>query len=64
MNNLALTYSDLGRHADALVMGEKALEYNRRVLPANHPNLGEGCCMMCGDCEGISDLRFDVQARP
>ena len=51
MNNLALTYSDLGRHADALVMGEKALEYNRRVLPANHPDIGEGCCMMFGDCK-------------
>ncbi len=46
MANLALTYSDLGRHADALAMGEKSLDYNRRVLPANHPHIGEGCCMM------------------
>ena len=42
MNNLALAYSDLGRRADALAMGEKALEFNSRVLPANHPDLGEG----------------------
>jgi hypothetical protein len=43
MNNLAVTYSDLGRHADALVMGERVLEFRRRVLPANHPHIGEGC---------------------
>ncbi len=43
MNNLALTYYNLGRHADALVMGERALEFQRRVLPANHPDIGEGC---------------------
>jgi hypothetical protein len=43
MNNLATMYSALGRHADALAMGEKALEYQRRVLPADHPEIGEGC---------------------
>jgi hypothetical protein len=42
MNNLALTYSVLGRYADALAMGEKALEFQRRVLPPNHPSIGEG----------------------
>jgi hypothetical protein len=40
MNNLAATYSDLGRHQDALVMREKALEFQRRVLPENHPDIG------------------------
>ena len=43
MNNLAQTYRDLGRHADALAMGEQVLEFRRRVLPANHPDIGEGC---------------------
>ena len=43
MNNLALTYMHLGRHADALAMGESVLEFQRRVLPANHPDIGEGC---------------------
>ena len=43
MGNLAATYGALGRHADALAMGEKALELYRRVLPANHPDIGEGC---------------------
>ncbi len=40
MSNLAATYSDLGRHKDALVMKEKTLEFRRRVLPENHPDLG------------------------
>ncbi len=43
MNNLASTYSDLGRHADALAMMERVLEFVRRVLPANHPSIGDGC---------------------
>ena len=42
MNNLAQTYSALGRHADAVAMGEQVLEFLRRVLPANHPSIGEG----------------------
>jgi hypothetical protein len=43
MSNLASTYSALGRHADALAMREQVLEFRRRVLPANHPDIGEGC---------------------
>ncbi len=43
MNNLATTYRALGRHADAVAMGEQVLELFRRVLPANHPDIGEGC---------------------
>jgi hypothetical protein len=43
MNNLASTYSALGGHADALEMEERVLEFRRRVLPANHPDIGEGC---------------------
>jgi hypothetical protein len=40
MGNLALTYSDLGRYQDALLMKEKVLEFRRRVLPENHPDIG------------------------
>ncbi len=40
MGNVALTYSDLGRHQDALSMGEKTLEFRRRVLSENHPDIG------------------------
>jgi hypothetical protein len=42
MNNLALTYRDLGRHADALLMQEAVLERFCRLLPADHPDIGEG----------------------
>jgi len=37
MHNLALCYGELGRHQDALELKEKTLEFQRRVLPANHP---------------------------
>ncbi len=40
MSNLALTYSALGRYQDALAMQEKTLEFLRRVLPENHPDIG------------------------
>jgi hypothetical protein len=40
MDHLTRTYYALGRHADALAMGEKTLEFQRRVLPANHPEIG------------------------
>ena len=48
MNNLAATYRALGRHADAVAMGEELLEFIRRVLPANHPDIGEGCAWRDG----------------
>ena len=43
MSNLAMTYSALGRHADAVALFEHVLEIQRRVLPADHPDIGEGC---------------------
>ena len=42
MGNLAETHSALGRHSDALAMQESVLELRRRVLPADHPDIGEG----------------------
>ncbi len=49
MSGLASSYSDLGRHDDALAMQERVLEFARRVLPENHPDIGEGrlrrCCL-------------------
>ncbi len=41
MSNLAHTYGELGRHADALGLQEKVLEFRRRVLPEDHPDIGE-----------------------
>jgi hypothetical protein len=40
MVNIAKTFSALGRHEEALVMQEKGLEFLRRVLPENHPDIG------------------------
>ena len=55
-HTIALVLLEQGRHADALAMFERVLEFQRRVLPANHPEIGEGCvgsegmrCMRCGD---------------
>jgi hypothetical protein len=43
MSNLATSYGALGRHNEALAMRESVLEFRRRVLPENHPDIGEGC---------------------
>ena len=40
MCNLSCTYSELGRYRDALELQEKTLEFRRRVLPENHPDIG------------------------
>ncbi len=42
MHNLAETYSALGRRSESLAMKESVLEFRRRVLPADHPDIGEG----------------------
>ena len=39
---LAGVLSDEGRHNEALAMRESVLEFMRRVLPENHPDIGEG----------------------
>ncbi len=45
---LAMVLSEQGRHADALALFEQVLEFQRRVLPANHPHIGEGCALRDG----------------
>ena len=68
MGDLAQTYSALGRHDDALAMKERVLEFRRRVLPENHPHIGEGdvwywiACTRFSDCDAW--VLFDVQAWP
>ena len=42
MQGLSNSYGDLGRHNEALAMRESVLEFRRRVLPENHPDIGEG----------------------
>ena len=41
MNNLAASYNYLGRRHDALALHEQTLEFRRRVLPQNHPDVGQ-----------------------
>ena len=55
MGNLANTYSQLGRHQDALVLKEKTLEFQRRVLPENHECIGAK--WLCGQ---LIELDVDV----
>ena len=50
MSNLAETYSELGRHSDALALKERVLEFRRRVLPADHPDIGEGHVWSAAAC--------------
>jgi hypothetical protein len=66
MSNLANPYSALGRHQDALVMGEKTLEFQRRVLPENHPDIGATLC--CGllveaEVDALCSRQDNVQSR-
>ena len=53
MNNLGASYSDLGRHSEALAMDESVLEFYRRVLPADHPDIGEGRVWGAAACSGL-----------
>ncbi len=69
MSNLANSYSDLGRHNEALAMRESVLEFRRRVLPENHRDIGEGhvrsgdaCALL--NCARDAFTYDDVQAWP
>ena len=56
MRNLASSYSALGRHEDALAIRERVLEFMIRVLPENHPDIGEGRVRSGVAC-GVLSLR-------
>ena len=66
---LAGVLSDEGRHNEALAMRESVLEFRRRVLPENHPDIGEGhvrsgdaCALL--NCARDAFTYDDVQASP
>ena len=63
MNNLSFSYVSFGRHADALVFREKVLEFRRRVLPEDHPNIGEADCMI-DNLHLLIVTRMVLQATP
>ena len=41
MNNVAGTLAELGRHAEAVELFEKTLAFRQRILPENHPDIGD-----------------------
>ena len=41
MHNLAFAYHELGRYADALVLQTEALEFRQRIMPGDHPSIGD-----------------------
>ena len=45
-NHLASMFSDPERHQDALEIEENMLEFKRRWLPENDPQIGEGRCVV------------------
>ena len=47
---LASVLSDQGRHNQALAMKERVLEFYRRVLPEDHPDIGEGHVWRSAGC--------------
>jgi hypothetical protein len=61
---LARVLNDQGRYNEAIAMLESVLQFRRRVLPADHPDIGEGHVLsMCFFyCDAF--FSFDVQARP
>jgi tetratricopeptide (TPR) repeat protein len=55
ISQLAISYADLGRHQEALVMQEETLEFQRRVLPENHPDIGATWL-----CSVLIEVQIDV----
>jgi hypothetical protein len=55
MGSLATALSAVGLHYNALVMQENELEFRRRVLPENHPDIGEKRCVVW-DCMFVCDV--------
>jgi hypothetical protein len=61
MSNLAGTYRALGRHQDALALQEKTLEFRRRVLPENHPDMGLSCINISLCYHQVGDLHRAIE---
>jgi tetratricopeptide (TPR) repeat protein len=64
MGSVAVMYHELGRHHDALVLREETLEFNRRVLPEDHPERGAAIIVALDfSCELISVIAGDAMVR-
>ena len=64
MGNLAVIYGENGRNEDALDMDQRALEFQRRVLPEDHPNIGLSavCSLFCfqSRCDARQGLPCEI----
>lgn len=56
MKMLATTYGALGRIEESLALKEETLEFELRVLPANHPHIGEAS-------SGAGVIHVDIRFR-
>ena len=56
MGNLASTYSDLGRHEDALKLNEEVLAFRRAVLPPTHPDIATSMNDLAITCWKLGDV--------
>ena len=61
MSNLAATYDALGRQQDALALEEKTLEFRRRVLPQNHPEIGISCFNISSSYRQAGDFHRAIE---
>jgi hypothetical protein len=66
MNSLALEYCLLRRHEDALLLQEKVLEVRRRILPLDHPDIGDisACCLTSRVTEMVTRGFEMIQTKP
>jgi hypothetical protein len=58
MKMLATTYGALGRIDESLALKEQTLEFELRVLPSNHPHIGDNSSG-AGVCHADSSVIHD-----
>jgi len=57
MMNLSSSFSNLGRHKEALVLAEETLEFQRLVLPENHEEIGTCLLNISSNLQNLGDSR-------
>ena len=69
MNNLATTYTNLGRHDDALRLNEETLAFLKRILPPYHPDIAMSMSNLaltysdCGDALRLNEETLAFRKR-
>jgi hypothetical protein len=62
MGATAASYSELGRHAEALDLQEQALAFRRRVLPADHPDIAISLFNLATSLKQLAAVWFASEA--